>query len=231
MAEPKKRIKVKEHENLSDSNVQKVIDLLESSKPITKKDACEILNISYNTTRLTTIIENYKSRKEYERSRRESNKGAPLSESEITEIIISYLKGDNVSSIANVLFRSASAVKALLDRVGVPCKLPIEQRIKPAFLPDMCYAEEFKVGQTAWSAKYHGPCEIVEESCGRNYEEKYNSKCYKIYVYKPLEETPEFYPSITTGGFYAYSLAYDLGSLEHLEKYGVLKTTLKVLKD
>ena len=36
----------KSHENLTDTNIKNVIDLLESEKPITKKEACDILNIS-----------------------------------------------------------------------------------------------------------------------------------------------------------------------------------------
>ena len=45
-------IKKKSYEKLDDINIKRVIDALESEIPITKKDACEILNISYNTTRL-----------------------------------------------------------------------------------------------------------------------------------------------------------------------------------
>lgn len=52
-----KRVKVKEGEKLTPSNIEKVIGLLEIEKPISKKDACELLNISYNTTRLARIIE------------------------------------------------------------------------------------------------------------------------------------------------------------------------------
>jgi len=56
----KGRVKAKEHENLSEANIKKVIELLEAEKPITKKEACEVLNISYNTTRLSKIIEEFK---------------------------------------------------------------------------------------------------------------------------------------------------------------------------
>ena len=36
-----------EHEKLEDSNIEHVITLLNAVPPITKKEACEILNISY----------------------------------------------------------------------------------------------------------------------------------------------------------------------------------------
>ena len=46
------------------------------------------------------------------------------------------------------------------------------------------------------------------------YQKKYAGKCYSIYV---LEETE----SLAVGGFYAASIAYDLGKLTHLEQYGI----------
>ena len=53
-------IKKKDYENLTKSNIQRVIKLLESEKPITKKEACQMLRITYNTTRLARIIEDHK---------------------------------------------------------------------------------------------------------------------------------------------------------------------------
>ena len=59
MAANKKGVKKKEHEKLDDATIERVIGLLEGEKPITKKEACEALNIRYNTTRLKNIIEEY----------------------------------------------------------------------------------------------------------------------------------------------------------------------------
>ena len=75
MAKARKNIKKRDHEKLTDSNIKHVISLLESEKPITKKEACAILNISYNTTRLNTIIEDFKDRKETEEKRKAERKG------------------------------------------------------------------------------------------------------------------------------------------------------------
>ena len=50
-------IKTRKHENLTETNIQHVMELLNADSPITKKEACSILNISYNTTRLNKIIE------------------------------------------------------------------------------------------------------------------------------------------------------------------------------
>ena len=52
-------IKKKSYEKLSDSNIKYVVGLLSGDSPITKKEACNILNISYNTTRLNAILESY----------------------------------------------------------------------------------------------------------------------------------------------------------------------------
>ena len=54
---PNRRIKKRSHEKLTDANIRHVMDLLESKNPITKKEACSILNISYNTTRLNNIFQ------------------------------------------------------------------------------------------------------------------------------------------------------------------------------
>ena len=55
-----------EEELMTDANIAKVIRLLEPTeegvKPITKKDACQILGMAYNTTRLGTIIEQFKAK-------------------------------------------------------------------------------------------------------------------------------------------------------------------------
>jgi predicted Zn-ribbon and HTH transcriptional regulator len=216
-----KRVKQKEHENLSDSYIERVIRLLEAEKPITKKEACEILNISYNTTRLTNIIEGYKKRKETEQRLKNKNKGKPATEEEIRTIIINYLEGKNISEISKLIYRSASFVKGIIDRLGVPQKSIGDEKYTTSILPDECVRTEFTPKQIVWSAKYHAPCEIVEEVVNSvDYETKYASKCYKIYVFEPMDEALELYPN-KKGGFYAAALACDLGSLEHLSKYNV----------
>ena len=64
---PKRGVKKKDGEKLDDANIERVIGLLNQEKPITKKAACEALNISYNSTRLTRIIDEYHERKERRR--------------------------------------------------------------------------------------------------------------------------------------------------------------------
>ena len=57
-----RKTKNSDDEKLDAQNLEKVIALLEPTegKPISKKDACAMLCIAYNTTRLGTLIEKYK---------------------------------------------------------------------------------------------------------------------------------------------------------------------------
>ncbi len=217
----KKRIKVKEHEKLSESNVERVIELLNENKPISKKMACEILNISYNTTRLQTIIDNHISRKEYEKAQRDKNRGKPATEDEIKSVVKAYLEGEPVAEIAKDLFRSPTFVNSLIERLGVPKKETGDDKYIVGLLPDQCVSQEFKKGQVAWSAKYHSPCVVGDEIRNIDYEAKYGCKVYRIYVLEPLDEPVPGFSRVTIGGFCASSIAWDLGNLEHLAKYDI----------
>ena len=66
-------VKTRKHENLTETNINHVMELLNSEKPITKKEACNILNISYNTTRLSKIIEEQLETVEFRERRKKFN--------------------------------------------------------------------------------------------------------------------------------------------------------------
>ena len=218
----KKRVKKKEHEKLTDANIAKVISLLENSKnPITKKDACDILNISYNTTRLGTIIENFKDEKELAHKRKQQKRGKPADPSEIRAIIEGILDGDPVSDIAKRIYRNTTFVNNVSEKIGIPKKVQGEEKYKVEFLPEECVAEDFEVGEIAWSAVYHKPCEIRGLLDSELLKKKYLTKCYRIYVIEKMEELSPYFPSIDSGGFFAYSASYDLGKLKHLENLGL----------
>jgi len=221
------RVKKREHEKLTSSNIDHVISLLEADKPITKKEACGILNISYNTTRLTKIINDHNETKAYREERKNRNKGKAATDYEIKEAATMYLRGENVATIAQSLFRSAGFVRGILDRLGVPTKpASVEERMSVGYLPDNCVAEEFQPGELAWSAKYHAIVEIKYEMTPEyasnkkglvevDYVAKYGSRCYATSVRESLDDfgNPQ--------GFSAFDLAHDLGKLSHLEEYGV----------
>lgn len=213
------KVKVKEHENLSDSNIKKVIELLEADKPITKKEAYEILNISPNPARLTKIINQYKEEQVEAAAKRAANRGKPASQYEIQTCIESFLEGDSISDIAKRLYRSTTFVKDVIDRVGVPQKPTGADYTKYSLIPDQCSRDTFEVGQVVWSAKRH--CMAIIRSEETNVKDK-STKYYSIYVIEPIEEPSPYFPQYTGyGGYYDGSYAYDLGNLDHLKNYGV----------
>ena len=238
-----KRVKKKSFENLSKANIEKVIALLNPSssaqasdttvKPITKKEACDILNIAYNTTRLSNIIEEYDEQKQYTKKRKAGLRGRPASDAEINEACSSFLGGDTISDISKRLFRSAGFVRAVLERVGVPSRPNNkEERLTPHYFPDECVAEDFKMGEIAWSAVYHSTIIVKERldlewlaskkgMANVDYEAKYGCPCYSIYVVQKVESEDTYFANVQSGGFSAYAPAYELGKLSHLEKYGV----------
>ena len=51
--------------------------------------------------------------------------------------------------------------------------------------------------------------------------DKYGAKGYHIYVIEVKELFSPHFGYLQNVGYNSFSLAYDLGSLKHLEKYGV----------
>ena len=92
----------KDDERVNDAGIERVIAYLET-KGATKKGACEMLNITYNTTRLDKLINVYKEKKVYEAERRAKNRGKPATDGEVTFVIEGYLQGRSVEALANYL--------------------------------------------------------------------------------------------------------------------------------
>ena len=224
-------IRKKAGEKLDEANLARISALLNQDNPITKKEACEMLNISYNTTRLAKILDDFNETASYRETRKSQNRGKKATDMETKEAIEAYLNGETISDISKRLYRSTTFVKNILDRVGVPEKLPKTKRKGPAYLPDECVSESFEKGEKVWSACYHAPAIIKQEYTKEyqnenagiqyvNYEEKYGCSLYSIWVIEGETEWNERFGYIT-GGFAAHQLAYDLGSLKHLEEYGI----------
>ena len=237
-----RNVKKKDYENLTPANIEKVIALLNPSssdeataptKPITKKQACDILNIAYNTTRLSNIIEEYDERKAYTKKRKSQLRGRPASDAEINEACSSFLAGNTVTDISKRLFRSSGFVRAILERVGVPQRPGSkEERLNPHYFPDECVSDDFAYGEIAWSATYHSTVivkerltpEYLESKKGMvvvDYEAKYGCPCYAIYITQKVDSEDTFFSNVQAGGFSAYVPAYEIGKLQHLKKYGV----------
>lgn len=215
-------IKTRKHENLTETNIQHVIELLKDEKPITKKEACSILNISYNTTRLNKIIEDHEETVAYRERRKAQNKGKGATEMEIKQVVNFYLDGSNISDIAKSLYRSPAFIKAIIDRVGIPQKLAMTdyEGRKNAILPEQCVAEEFEVGEKIWAVRQNYPAIVQREV----QEEKAEERGYKIYLCYTIECSQDdlkdtYFPHLTYAGKYYPLASYDMGKLNHLQKY------------
>ena len=218
-------MRIKKHENLTQASITKVIELLnptDGSKPITKKEACSILNIAYNTTRLGNIINDHLEMVEFRAKRKAMNRGKAATEAEIKDTIRAYLDGDNVSEIAKSLYRSPAFIKNIIDRIGVPQKLAqtdYEGR-RTAMLPEQCVAEEFEPGERVWAIRQNFPAIVQKEL----QPEKAEEKGYKVYLCYTIEATQDdlsntFFPHLSFAGKYCALAAYDMGSLRHLQQY------------
>lgn len=204
-----------------------------SDKPITKKEACDILNIAYNTARLSKIIEDYEDRKAYVKKRKQGLRGRPATDAEIAEACESYLTGDTITDISKSLFRSPSFVRAILERVGVPQRpAGKDERLTAHYYPDECMSDDFAEGEIAWSATYHAAVEVKNRLTPEflaskkgmtqfDYEKEYGCPAYSVYVRQKVQDDDNFFSNVTQGGFSAYAPAYELCKLEHLRNYGV----------
>lgn len=210
------KVKVKDYEDLSKANIRKVIAALNASPPISKKEACELLKISYNTSRLSKIIEEFNITQANTKRLRDKNKGKPVTEGELQYIISEYIAGTPIYKISETIYRSSNFIKALVERIGVPERDTAFSPLVPQVLPEQCLAEDFEVGEIVWSAQYRTKCKIVKRLEDDKYIAKYGVPCYNIFVLTNGDDIMR-----NTGGFFSSHLAYDLGKLSHLEAYGI----------
>ena len=211
------RTKKKDYEKLSDANIKHVIELLEAEKPVTKKEACGVLNISYNTTRLNNIIQEFKETQEFRAKRKAEKKGTGATKDEIKAVVQSYLDGDNISDIASDLYRSPAFVRGIIDRVGIPRKQPSEEyNWKMVELPEQCISEQFTKDEIVWCLREN--CTAIVTNEWQTREGEYG---YTMYTIECTDLTESLFPHIEFAGRYVNSLACNIGSLKHLEEYGV----------
>jgi len=156
----KRGIRIKEGEDFSNSKIEEVIALLESEKPITKKAACEMLGMAYNTTRLNTIIEKHIEEKDYHEKRRKELRKQPLSTEDLSYIISSYLEEPNLSIIAETTHRSTTVIKRVLERYNIPLRSREISYRNPIFLEDDSISMDYAKDDLVYSARYDEPAYI-----------------------------------------------------------------------
>lgn len=198
--------KTVDDDKLTDANIERIIALLEpkEGKPGTKKDACQILGIAYNTTRLATIIDSYKAKKVKEAERRAALRGKPATQDEINYVIQEYLEGNTVDSISKSLYRSAGFVSQLLEKYDVPKRASSQDYFRPELIPEGAMRVKFNVGEVVYSARYDSIARIDAEQSDPRY-----GWVYRIWLLADKWKQS------------AYQEACELASLEHLRTLGV----------
>ena len=198
--------KTVDEDKLTDTNIERVIALLEpkEGKPGTKKDACQILGIAYNTTRLATIIQSYKDKKAKDAERRSALRGKPATADEINFVIQEYLEGNTVDSISKSLYRSAGFVSQLLEKYDVPKRASSQDYFRPELIPEGAMRTRFAVGEIVYSARYDSIARIDTEQTDPRY-----GWIYRIWLLADKWKQS------------AYQEAHELASLEHLRTLGV----------
>lgn len=200
-----RRTKSSDLEKLDPQNLDKVIALLEpeDGKPISKKDACAMLCIAYNTTRLGTLIEKHKEKKLAVAARRAALRGKPATPQEVQFIISSYLEGDTVSSLAERTYRSSGLISQILESHAVPLRAKAHDYFRPELIPEAAMQLRFQVDEVVYSARYDSMAKIKSELFQNNQ--------WVYCVWLMSDRWHQF----------AYQEAAELASLQHLRKLGV----------
>lgn len=190
-------------ERLEPTFMEKVIAGLSAEKPITKKEACAILNIAYNTTRLDKLVSQYKEKKEQDANRRKAKRGKPVDSSELQYIISEYLEGATIDSISKGVYRGPELIKRTLVENSVPLRKTPHDYFKPELIPDGAIRDSFNLGERVYSARYDSMAIIKAEVPHKD------GKVYRIWL--EAEEQSQF----------AYQPAWELASLQHLRELGI----------
>ena len=160
-------MRIKKAERLDDNSIKAVIDKLDNGG--TKKDACAFLNITYNTTRLKKIIEEYEERIVREATIRANLRSKPVSKAERKEIVTSFLQGSTISELVKTSFRSSTAVRKVLEKYNISAESNLVENGK----------EDYSRGDLVYSVKYAAPAEIIFEAKGSTF----HGRCYNIYIF------------------------------------------------
>lgn len=197
-----------EQELMTEANILRVISLLEpkdtAAKPITKKEACQILGMAYNTTRLGTIIDDFKAKRDRDAQRRQALRGKAATQEEITYIIQEYLEGNTVDAISKSTYRGATFVKGILEKYAVPIRATSHDYFRPELIPDGAVRNRFNVGEVVYSARYDSTARIDTEQ-----PHPQHGWVYRIWLLADKWKQS------------AYQPAEELASLEHLRVLGV----------
>jgi len=160
MASQGRRVKLQVGEDLSGANITNVIAYLETDKS-TKKAACQMLGIKYNTSRLASIIENHIEDVARNKRIRSKKRGTPVLKEEACSIISEYLIGRSYDKVAKQHFRSIALVKATVRKYGADLISKKTDYFSPILLPELSIRDSFEVDEIVWSARYNCMARIM----------------------------------------------------------------------
>jgi len=160
--------------------------------------------MAYNTTRLGTIIEEYKQKQARTAERKSQLRGKPATQEEKVYIISEYLNGETVDAISKMTYRSSKFIKDVLEGNSVPIRVPGSSYFNPELIPDGAVRDRFKVGEIVYSSRYDSIARIDAEQK----TDKYG------FIYRIWLLSDRWLQS-------AYQEASELASLQHLRELGV----------
>jgi hypothetical protein len=194
--------KANEDERLDDPNLERAIKYL-AEKGATKKNACQMLNISYNTARLDKLLSAYKERKIKDAERRAEKRGKSATPEEKAYIITEYLSGATIDSISKALFRGVIFIKSILEYYDVPLRKSSPDYFHPELIPEGAMADSFVEGECVYSVRYDCLATIIKEAVSKQ------GRCYMIWL--KGENQKQF----------AYQPVWELASLRKLREEGI----------
>lgn len=196
----------KDNDRMTPANIKKVMEMLsptDGTKPWTKKECCAFLGMSYNTTKLATIIKNLVEDEELSKTRKAANKYKPVSSTDLIFMIQEYIEGSSIDAIAERVYRSTNVVRDAIVRAGVTFRTVSHDYFNPDLVPDAAVRDRFNIGEVVYSVRYACNAEIRSEQL----DEKHGY-VYRVWLMGDMQQ-------------FAYTAAYDLASLQHLRDLGV----------
>jgi len=148
--------------DFDEGKILDVIALLESGG--TKKAACDLLGIRYNTKKLDELITAYQERVEVRTRLRKKNRTKAVSKLEVSEWVTSYLSGESISSISEYAYRSEAVIKHHLSKYSALLRRNDKVSELEYFeLPEESIKPFFKQGEIAWSPKHNCLVEVRKQ--------------------------------------------------------------------
>lgn len=157
-----------------------VIAAVQADKPITKKAACEMLGIAYNTTRLDTLIQEYYDNLERVKLRKQQTRKEAVTQELVQEWARDYLvNGMPINEIAEYAYRTPLLIKTWLERFGALLPKTSPNPLNPDYVPDACRSDDFEEGELVY---VNGYCSfgIIKKEITSKSAEAAGYKAYRI---------------------------------------------------